>query len=218
MEKKMFKKGFVVLFLMSVLVVFSGCAAHTALTKENKVSLKAVSIAQEVKKPDQIVVYGAGETFAAMGGFITLGVVGAVAAGEIPKKRGPLLKYVMEKEGIDPGQIMREQFVNKLKNSGLFAIADDGGDAEFKLIIIGIGFAKPAGFTGNLQPELRVEGTLAKPDGIILWKDTEVVTQGTSRTPRHKFKEYVNDPNLIREALDIAAGIVAEKLVKDLNK
>ena len=216
MEKKMFKEGLVALFLVTVLVL-GGCAG-ISLTKENKASLKTVNVNEEVPKPDTIIVHGASETFAELGGFLTLGVAGAVVASEIPKKRGPLLKYVMEKEGIDPGQIVREQFMNKLKGSALFTIADERGDAEFKLSILGLSFAKPPGFTGNLQPGIRVEGILVKRDGTILWKDREGVAEGASGTPRRKFKEYVNDPKLLREALEIAAGIVAEKLVKNLSK
>ena len=204
------------MLLVSVLIMFNGCAG-IALKKEAMSSIHSVSVNKEVPKPDKIGVYGAGETFAALTGFVTAGVAGAVIASEIPKKRGPVLKYVMEKEGIDIGQIVREQFVDQLKNSGLFStIVDEGGDAEFKLSILGAGFAKPPGFTSKLQPELWVEGSLVKPDGSVLWKNRKTVTQGTSRTPCRKFEEYINNPELIREAISICSRIVAGKLVNDM--
>jgi hypothetical protein len=204
------------MLLVSVLIMLNGCSG-IPLKKEVVSSIHSVSINKDVAKPDHVYVYGSGETFAALAGFVTLGVVGAAIASEIPKKRGPALKYVMEKEGIDMGQIVREKFVDQLQNSGLFStIVDEGGDAEFKLSIVHAGFAKPAGFTSKLQPELQVEGCLVKPDGSILWKKSKVVTQGTSRTPCRKFEEYINNPELISEAISISSGIVAEKLVKDM--
>ena len=205
------------IWVIGVFIMINGCAGHIALTKDANLPIRSVSINKEVPKPDTIGVYGSGETFAALTGFVTLGVAGAVVASEIPKKRGPLLKYVMEKEGIDMGQILRDQFVDQLKNSGLFStVLDEGGDAEFKLSILVAGFAKPAGFTSKLQPELSVEASLIKPDGTILWKNRRTVTQGTSRTPSRKYEEYINNPELIREAISICSRIVVDKLVKDM--
>jgi hypothetical protein len=211
------KKAVILLAMVCFIVVFSGCAG-ISLTKEARSSLKTVCVCPDVPKPDKIGVHGAGETFAEMAGFLTLGVAGAIAASEIPKKRGPLLKYVMEKEGIDPSEIMREQFTKKLQQAALFPIVEGKGDAEFKLVIQGISFSKPPGFTSNLQPCIYVQATLVKPDGTILWKNREWVAEGASGTPRRKYKEYVGDPKLLREAIEIASGIVAGKLVKDLGK
>jgi hypothetical protein len=214
MEKQIFRRIFGVLFLASLLIVCLGCAGIT-LTKENKASLRTVCVCQEVPKPEKIVVYGGSETFAAMTGFLTLGVVGAVVASEIPKKRGPAIQYVIDKSGIDMGQIVRENFVAQLKNSGFScSLSDKGGDAEFKLVIKGLSFTKPPGFTGNLQPGMTIEGSLVKPDGTILWQRSKSVIQG----PARKFDDYINNPDLIKEAINTCSGAIIEKLVKDLNK
>lgn len=213
MEKKILN---VCIVLIIGLMVLSGCASHTALTKENRATLKAVSVNKDVSKPDLIGVHGMKETNIEFAGFLTGGIVGTAAASEIPKKRGPLLKYVMEKSGIDISEIVREKFIAQLKNSGFpCSITEEGGDAEFKLSIFGVGFSKPPGFTDNLRPWLYVDAILVKPDGAILWKDREIV-QNPSQTPSRNFNEYINNPELIREALSIVSQIVSEKLVKDL--
>jgi hypothetical protein len=212
MEKQIFRRGFGVLLLaMSVCI---GCAGIT-LTKENKACLKSVCVCKEVVKPERIVVYGASETFAVMSGFLTLGVVGAVVASEIPKKRGPAIQYVIDKVGIDMGQIVRENFIAQLKNSGFpGSLSEEGGDAEFKLAIKGLSFTKPPGFTGKLQPGMTIEGSLVKSDGTVLWKNSKSVIHGPSR----KFDDYINDPDLIKESINTCSGMIIEKLVKDLNK
>jgi hypothetical protein len=201
------------ILLLSLLVMFSGCAGNIALTKENKSSLKEVSVSQQVSNPARITVIGIRE-FALSG---LGGIGGAVVATELAKSPEAALKAVMEKEGIDPGQIFREQFINQLKNCGLScAIVDQGGDAEFKLSIAYATFMKPPGFTHNLKLQISMKASLVKPDGSILWKDSERVTTMASGTPSHSFKDYVTEPELIREAFTVCSKIVAEKLVNNL--
>ena len=70
------------------------------------------------------------------------------------------------------------------------------------------GFGQPQGLSSQLKPLLGVVGELVAPDGSVLWKKYDYVTNVNGKTPSHTLEEYLNDPELIREAFITASQIV----------
>lgn len=210
---KRISKGYI--SLLCILFFLAGCARSIKLIKSDIPSIQSVSIGESVKKPDEMYYYGARENalFAIIGG-----CCGGITAFSAAKKSAAKFEAVMESENIDVRQIVREQFVNELKDANLFSsIVSEGGNAEFKLSISGYGFAIPHGLTRRLKPQIGVVGKLIKSDGSIIWKKNEHVSPLSENTPSHRHKEYLSNPELIREALTIASQIAIGKLINDMK-
>ncbi len=202
------------ILMVCVLSFLSGCAGSVALTKKDRSSLQTVAINKDVTKPDDMFYQGRKQSVLAG----TFGLIGSAIAAESAKEPKSMLNAAMEKNNIDVRQIVKEQFENELKKSGLFgSVVNEKGDAEFKLSIDIYGFAQPHGLSSQLKPMLRVKGNLVRTDGSILWEKTEYVHNLSKGTPSHTIEEYLGNPELIREAFTVASKIVVSALVNDMR-
>ena len=64
---------------------------------------------------------------------------------------------------------------------------------------------------------LGVVGTLTRTDGTVLWQKHDSVTHLNGETPSFTLEEYLQNPQLIREACTVAAKIVVRGLVKHMR-
>jgi len=196
------------------LTLLTGCASHVALTKSARESIRAVSINKDVKIPDDMFYYGPEQVGVGM-----FGLIGAVASTVAAKGPKAQLKAAIQEGQIDVAQIVREQFATQLVESHVFAaIIPEGGEAEIKLEVRQFGFATQFGSGGSLQPTLGAMGSLVRTDGTVLWQQEVSVTSGDEQTPRHILEEYVEKPQLIREAFTVAAKVASNALVKHMRQ
>jgi hypothetical protein len=128
------------------------------------------------------------------------------------------LKQAMLDGGIDPGEIFRKQFETELRSAGVFpSILSEGGDAEVRLVIVGVGFEEPFPGFSQLKPHLDGKGALVRPDGSVVWEGASYVTTLNSETPSYTLGEYLRNRLKMCEALTVAAKIVSADLVKSLR-
>ncbi len=199
--------------LAGLVSLITGCASSVPLTKQARSSIQSVHVNRDVPKPGDIFYQGPRES-ALLG---TLGLVGAAIASQTAKAPKAMLLAAMEQADIDLGRIARERFEEELTDSGAFAsVIPEGGDAEFKLSVRIVGFGQPHGFSSQLKPMLGVTGSLVKADGSVLWERYAYVTNLNNQTPSHTLDEYLEHPELIREAFTVAARLVIGELVKDM--
>ena len=199
------------------LTLLTGCASSVPLTKPVRESIRSVSINKQVKVADTMSYVGPEAGLGALFGLIGYGVAAALARG--PKAQ---LTAAMQAGQIDLAQIVREQFETELVGAGIFpAIVSEPGDGEIKLEVRSFGFAQsfasPDDPLDRLKPVLLVEGSLSRTDGTILSKKDEGVGNRTKQSPGHTLEEYVQNPQLMREAFTVAAKIVAGGLVRNLR-
>ncbi len=208
-----FFKGFILILIFACLFVFSGCASSIALKQSDKLAIQSVNITKDVKMPERMFYQGRKESILS-----GCGCLGVAAAESGRKKTEESIKDVMEKANIEIGQIVRDQFINEIKDSNLFKIVSDGNDAEFRLSIRIYGFAQPHGLSSQLKPMLGVEGSLVElHDDRVVWKKYEYVTNLNDKTPSHSLEEYFSNTELIREALNVASQIVVGDLIDDMR-
>ncbi len=199
--------------LLLVAPFLPACATTTPLTKQTRESTQSVSVVHSVKLPDDIYYQGRGQSIGMAFGLI--GAAIAAAAAEGPKGQ---LKASMREARIDLGEIVREQFVAELTDAGIFpSIVPEEADAQVKLEVSIFGFAQPHGFSGQLKPLLGVQGTLVRADGSVLWQRYEYVTNLSDKTPSQTLEEYLEKPELIRDAFTIASKLVVADLVKHMR-
>jgi len=132
-----------------------------------------------------------------------------------------MIEFMIERHNIDIyndiGQILRKKFIAELQNSNLFNITkSEEADAEFQLKIRAFQLVSPG--TGSYQPILMADGILTRHESEILWKKYDYITLFNSKLPAHRIIEYINNPELIRDAAAVASQIIAEGLVNDLKR
>ena len=201
---------FIIIYLLSTF----GCAPSVTLKKDTLLSNQPVSISKNVSLPETMFYQGRKESILA--GF---GLFGILVAESGIKETSGIIKYVMNKFDIDIAQIVRGEFEQQLRNTNLFSMiqTDRGNCPELKLTIKVYGFGQPQGLSSQLKPLLGVAGELASPDGSVLWKKYDYVSNLNRKTPSHTLEEYLNDPELIREAFNTASQIVVSSLIDHMN-
>lgn len=202
-----------IVFLLSGLLLLTGCASSVAFNKQDRESIRSVSVGKDIKVADDIYYQGAGQSVG-----MAFGLLGALigeAAAQEPKNQ---LKAAIKESQINPGHIVREQFANKLVETNIFpAIVPEGGDAEIRLEVNMLGFAQADPFSNQLKPMLGVSGSLARKDGTVLWEKNDFVANLNEQTPAHTLEEYLQNPQFIREAFTVAAKIVSDELIEHMR-
>ncbi len=200
---------------MLLVLLFVGCASSVVLKKDALLSNQFVSISKNISLPEILFYQGPKESIYGS----TLGLIGAAIAESSRKSTSDIIKYVINKSNIDIPKIVRGEFEQQLKNSNLFSmIQPDGGNyPEIKLSIRVYGFGQPHGLSSQLKPILGVAGELVHPDGSVLWKKYDYVTNLNDNTPSHTLEEYFNNPELMREAFSAASQIVVTGLIDHMN-
>jgi len=128
-----------------------------------------------------------------------------------------MMYFAMARNNIDVGQIVNEKFTTELRNRNLFQVVPVGGDANFSFAC-GWSFEGKPGFSEHLKPFIDVRATLTKSYGNLVWKDRGYTHYISSKTPSHTIEEYLNNPELIRETIEIASQVAVEELVRSLLK
>lgn len=203
----------IAVMLLSLALVI-GCATQLSIT--NRESIRTVSINKNIKIPDEIYYYGLGH---GVGGALS-GLIGQAIADVAAQGTKAQIKTAMQEGHIDLAQIVREQFETELVAARIFpSIIPEGGDAEVRLEIGMFGFAQIFGdiLSNQMKPMLTINGSLVRTDGTIIWKKSSYVINATKQTPSHTLEEYLQNPQLMREAFTVAAKIASAELVKHMQ-
>jgi hypothetical protein len=197
--------------LIVLIMFFGGCSA--SLSDQDRARLSCVSIDPAVKIKGFTYFGGKGKACTVVGGILA-GPVGAAAgsvAGADRPEKDQILN-LMRKNNIDIGQIMTSELEKQLAVKPDFptrVTAD--GDAQFHFEI---GYALASGlFSGKLKPELYVWANLKDRNGKTLWKSYQWVNEGLNG---YTHKEYMQNPESLREVFQEACAIVAKKLARKL--
>lgn len=193
-----------------------GCATSDALRKEERASLKAVTLSENVHLPEEMVYIGNEN----MAGRVIFGAFGYLAAQDEMKKSSDYIKETMVKSDIDVGKIVFDKFSDKLKKANIFDEISSGCSdcPRFSLSIQVYGLAQIHGYSSQLKPMLNVEGVLTDPNKTVLWKKTSYVTNLSNKTPPNTLEEYLQEPELLRIAFSIASEIVTTDLIKHIQE
>ena len=214
-----FNRVSVVASILAALITAYGCASQKAISREKQSAIHSVSVAQSVSIPDHPVVFGPSSNSKVM----VFGPFAALTARASDNPDSQALKNLFEKEKIDIGKIVRQEFIAGLKQSGAFPEVDaPQGDARFELTIEEYGLAAAGMHPMSpihppLSPQLKVAGKLTGRNGALLWQNSAFLTGLSHRMEGHLFKEILADPRQTREMFTKAAQIVSADLLKDFG-
>jgi hypothetical protein len=143
--------------------------------------------------------------------------IGGVVAGTVVSARNPEeIVRIMEEHNIDVGQILVAEFKEEVAAIPDFPpIVAENDDAEFCFEIV-CGLESPL-LSGKLKPSLVVTVQLNGRDGKKLWENTADIYNSKGKLKVYKHKEYVENPEHLREVFGQACEIIARKFAKNLR-
>lgn len=199
-----------VIFIIFCLISVSGCGSSIALKKDDISANQYVNISKNVLTPETMYYQGPES--------IIPGLIGVISAAESGKTAKLILQETMLSNNIDVPQILRKEFEQQLINSPVFStiLPDAGNYPEIRLSISYYGFGIH-GLSRQMKPMFGVVGQIVKPDGSVIWRKYDFVTPLGGETPSHTIEEYISNPELIREAFNVASKIVVSGLVGHMN-
>jgi hypothetical protein len=193
-------------------LLLSGCAAKVSFSKKNKASIRSVEVAHisQYPKEDEVVIYTIGQNLAgAFGG--GLGALAAHAAAGDDRTR---FQVTLRNQKIDPGLIIAQAFEQELARRPFLSLKKPA-DATFTTRVKVVGLMIPHGFSAALCPYLAVEAKLTRNDGKVIWQQTEWIRDGDTR---HGGDEYMANPEVLRSALQTAAGRLAKDFIREMHE
>ena len=201
--------------VVSVSLLLAACAnAPVAMPENVRAGVHTVSVDPQVKLPPDMYYQGPGQS-----GMMMLGVIGALAAqgtAATPKAR---LHAVMDENHISVQEILAAEFAKQANAATAmrFAVGNEPADAQVSLVVNMYGIAQSQGFGTTLYPTFSVTATMTRPDGTVLWKDTDYVTALNGENKEgHTIEDYLKDPELIRKSFTSGSDLVTHMLAANL--
>lgn len=194
--------------LILVLLIFiTGCASSVTLDDSAKASIKSISISEKVVVPTQAHFIGPGAAFGALGAL-------AGSSSDTPQA----IKSHLEKNNIDLGRIVREQFEQEAKqNSFLGSRLRPGGESRLEIEIRVYGLGQKRGFSNDYVPMLGYNVKMFDSTNRMVWEKYDYVTAFTEGIPTYQFEEYFKSDTAFRTAFTQSARIIARNLLKDVQ-
>src|SRR5262245_20482774 len=195
------------LILASAVLLVAGCASSVTLDDSAKASIKSISISEKVIVPEQAHFIGPGAAFGALGAI-------AGSASDTPQA----IENHREKNKIDLGRIVREQFEQEAKqNSFLGSRLKPGGESRIELEIRVYGLGQRRGFSNDYVPMLGYNVKLFDASNKVVLEKYDYVSAFTEGIPVYQLEEYFKSDTAFRSAYTQSARIIAKNLLKDVQ-
>ena len=210
------KKLYLITTIISLAGGLWGCAGlpKVAISKAEYSQLSSVSINPNVPLPKEFVYVGPNQAAA---GFL-FGAIGALIAEGASADTKTQLLQTLDRNDIKVGQIVSSEFEHQIRDAGFFLrVEAQGADAEFKMQVNIYGLYVCG--QRQLCPILNLSGRLVRPDGKVVWQNTDFVTVNNKEITKspHKLEELMAQPELLRESFRNAVRITSKMLIDDMR-
>ncbi|AUB80062.1 hypothetical protein [Candidatus Thiodictyon syntrophicum] len=196
------------LLVLLTSVAIAGCGASKALKPEDLAAIRSVSVDKSVRITNRPFIIG---SEASLG--VLFGVAGAATAATMQQSAAEKFTSFLKDSGIDVGEIVREQFTQRLKRDPRFGklVADDGRD-RFLLEVPVFGITKTNALSSYWVAMLRVNYQLKTADGRLVAEDWAAPTPFSEQT-KFTMEEIRANPKILRKAFAEQAAAVVAKLL-----
>lgn len=198
------------LTVLSLGLLFSGCATTKSLSPTERATVKSVSLNPAVPMPTWVYYLSQAQALAGGLGGAAGGAIGA--AGESDNQKA--FTAILGRSGLDMQKELLASFAAQLKQKGV-VVSDHPADNQFELQVRMIGLAVPNGFYSGLRPVLVVVAILKDSSGKVIFQNHASCGNLSSKTNRHTLKEYDAQPELLAKEYRAAINAVADDLAKD---
>ena len=115
-------------------------------------------------------------------------------------------------------EALRSEFDRAIRKSRRFSVKENGpADAELRLKVDVFGFDQGF-FTPKVRPVLSVSAQLVTPGGVVVFKFRDAVTKKDRETPEIPYSEARKNPEVGADSLKVAARLIAEKFIDEIEK
>lgn len=200
------------IMIMSTLLAVTGCGGHKTIKTEDRAAIESISVSSGVKVSNEPIVIGS------EGGLLMLfGAAGGALAASDGKTNAKSFSEFLRVSGIDVGQIVRQQFTETLKDHTFYGSRlSPEGRYRLVLEVRSYGIIKTNTFSSDWEPSLRIDYQLLSPDGIVLAEDW-AMTAPFSERPTFTTEQMRANPQIVKQAFETTASVVAAKLVKHMK-
>jgi hypothetical protein len=196
-----------------LLPLLSACGSTTAvaLSSADRMTITSVVVQGPERVPDKLYVIGEAESLAAIGG-----TVGAALRGALEGPPPQQLVDIMKSSGVDVPSIVKSEFQSAVSARRAFSLASSDQEAQGRIVLAidQYGYHLSRGFSTTLYPIMRLTAVLTRRDGTVAWQRTDYVSAINSENKiGYSYREYAENPELMRRTMAEAARIVSTQLV-----
>jgi len=196
--------------VLSLALLFSGCATTKSLSPAERATVKSVSLNPTVPMPAWVYYLSQSQALAGGLGGPVGGAIGA--AGESDNQKA--FTSILGRSGLDMPKELLASFAAQLKQKGV-VVDEHPADNQFELQVRMIGLAVPNGFYSGLRPVLVVVAILKDSSGKVIFQNHASCGNLSAKTNRHTLKEYDANPELLAKEYRAAINAVAEDLAEE---
>jgi hypothetical protein len=154
----------------------------------------------------------------AVGGAIGGAAIGALSGSNMSKE--DLTLQVLQTNKIRLDQMIRNDFAQHLKQSGMFTVVDSpkNSDAQFDLEVqmYGIGQNGNA-FSNKYRTNMNIKGSLSKKSGDIVWKNYAMSTALDANRPQTTLNDLLKNPSVLRQHMEKLSQVTSYNLVQKIS-
>jgi hypothetical protein len=200
-----------VLSIFIAAIIIAGCASTKISTQERQ-SLKRVSISA-FAMPEKPLVYESGTGI----GVLLAGPIGvalANAGSDLPTT----YKNHLALSKIDIATNLRDEFKSQLKLKGI-EVVENGAQADgiLNVEVQGYGLTSEV-FGANRVPYLQFRTNLAKPNGVVIWKNgaLSMIIKEVQKIQGYPITDYFTDAALLEKQLKKVHQITLAEALESL--
>ena len=131
-----------------------------------------------------------------------------------------LTLQVLQTNKIRLDQMIRNDFAQHLKQSGMFTVVDSpqNSDAQFDLEVqmYGIGQNGNA-FSNKYRTNMNIKGSLSKKRGDIVWKNYAMSTALDANRPQTTLNDLLKNPSVLRQHMEKLSQVTSYNLVQKIS-
>ncbi|MGB0205491.1 MAG: hypothetical protein ACPF9K_10645 [Neptuniibacter sp.] len=198
------------IFALVMVVLLTGCAATQRISEQDRANVNVVIINQDVKKPDDFYYFGPGSAFG-----LLFGAVGGAITAAVNQKPGEVLEQFAIENEIYIEEIVRQEVISAMNNSGKFNLADHKSEkaSVVNVYIRLYGLSIPNGFSSKLVPALDIRCEMMDPNGRVIWAANDRVSFLNSPVEAITLEELKSNPKKLEDMWIVAAREISNELV-----
>ena len=193
--------------------LLAGCASTgQSLSQEDRSKLTTVHVSDKIAKPAKMYWLGSGGI-----GF-AFGAIGGAITAEANKSPGEQFQQYVESKNVVIENIVREEAISALRDSGKMTLTEGAAPAAatLNISITQYGFSIPTGFSSKVVPVLAVKCSLVDASGKTIWEANDRIHPLGNPVEAKTPDELGNDPKLVEASWRAAAKAAMVEIAKKL--
>jgi len=200
------------IFVLLAILIISGCAT---VSRDEIKKIKSISFEKnDIEVTEELYYESTGQ---ALAGAI-FGPLGALAAEGEAKGPREILKNIVQSEEISVSDMLLTSVKEKIEDKKLFILKENQADARIKIKVFRYGLTTYAPFSSKIIPDMVAIISIVTNENVIIFKKRyrNAWADPDPSIPK-LWKEYIENPEYIREGFQDVVRQIVEKFMADLE-